>query len=128
IGNGSKKLLATTVAAVSVPLALGPILGPVIGGIILNAASWRWIFLINVPLVGIGLLLAWRLIAPDAPGQGSRPAERVDVLGLALLAPALVGIVRGLSYVASDGGAGGGDGDVWRGSGAVVLGGGVHRA
>lgn len=122
IGNGSKKLLATTVAAVSVPLALGPILGPVIGGIILNTASWRWIFLINVPLVGAGLLLAWRLIAPDAPERGSRPAERVDVLGLALLAPALVGIVLALSNVASDGGASGAEVIVPLACGAVLLG------
>src|SRR5215470_605747 len=60
-GRASPSLIAT----VSLPLALGPILGPVIGGVILNWLSWRWLFLVNVPLIAIGLVLAWRLLPPD---------------------------------------------------------------
>lgn len=104
IGTTSKKVMAKTVAAISVPLALGPVLGPVIGGLILNGASWRWLFLINVPLVGAGLLMAWRMIAQDPPRAEGRP--RVDIIGLLLLVPALALIVLGLSNIASDGGAG----------------------
>ncbi|WP_167132680.1 DHA2 family efflux MFS transporter permease subunit [Paramicrobacterium chengjingii] len=104
IGKASTKVMATTIAAISVPLALGPVIGPVLGGIVLNAAGWRWLFLINVPLIGVGLVMAWRLIAPDAPR--SPQSTRVDVIGLALLIPSLVCIVLGLSNVASDGGFG----------------------
>ncbi len=109
IGTTSKRVMAVTVAAISVPLALGPILGPVVGGLILNDASWRWLFVINVPLVGAGLVMAWRMITPDAPSAAdraaaARPRGRVDVIGLALLVPALVGIVLALSNIAADGG------------------------
>ncbi|WP_235940905.1 DHA2 family efflux MFS transporter permease subunit [Paramicrobacterium fandaimingii] len=102
IGKASTKVMATTIAAISVPLALGPIVGPVLGGILLSSAGWRSLFLINVPLVAVGLVMAWRLIAPDAPRAAHR--TRVDLTGLALLIPSLVGIVLGLSNVASDGG------------------------
>jgi EmrB/QacA subfamily drug resistance transporter len=98
-GHASPNLIAT----VSVPLALGPILGPVIGGVILNWLSWRWLFLVNVPVIAVGLLLAWRLLPPDRPDPGTGRA-RLDVIGLVLLAPALAGILLGLSNLSQDGG------------------------
>jgi MFS family permease len=55
---------SSLIAAVSLPLALGPILGPVIGGVILNWLSWRWLFLVNVPVIAAGLVFAWRLLPP----------------------------------------------------------------
>src|SRR3984957_15389111 len=97
-GRASSNLAAW----VSLPLALGPILGPVIGGVILNWLSWRWLFLVNVPVIAVGLTLAWRLLPDDRPGPDSaRP--RLDVIGLALLAPALAGILLGLSNLSRDG-------------------------
>ncbi|MGI5321212.1 DHA2 family efflux MFS transporter permease subunit [Actinomadura nitritigenes] len=92
-------------AAVSLPIALGPILGPVIGGVILNWLSWRWLFLVNVPLIAAGLLLAWRFLPGDRPASPAGRA-RLDWIGLALLAPALAGILLGLSQLSEDGGAG----------------------
>jgi EmrB/QacA subfamily drug resistance transporter len=100
-GKASSKL----VGLISMPLALGPILGPVIGGVILSGLSWRWLFLVNVPVIAVGLLLAWRLLPADRPDpQAARP--RLDVTGLALLAPALTGILLGLSNLTEDGGLG----------------------
>jgi EmrB/QacA subfamily drug resistance transporter len=100
-GRASSRLIAT----VSLPLALGPILGPVIGGVILNWLSWRWLFLVNVPVIAVGLVLAWRLLPDDRPAVGAgRP--RLDVIGLVLLAPALAGILLGLSNLSQDGGIG----------------------
>ena len=96
---------SSLIAAVSLPLALGPILGPVIGGVILNWLSWRWLFLVNVPVVAAGLALAWRLLPPDRPDPAAGRA-RLDVTGLALLAPALAGILLGLSNLSEDGGIG----------------------
>src|ERR1700727_1414298 len=58
-GHASSRLMAT----VSLPIALGPILGPVIGGVILNWLSWRWLFLVNVPVIAARLVPAWRLPA-----------------------------------------------------------------
>ena len=100
-GRPSSNLIAT----VSLPLALGPILGPVIGGVILNWLSWRWLFLVNVPVIAVGLVLAWRLLPPDRPDPGAARV-RLDVIGLALLAPALAGILLGLSNLSEDGGIG----------------------
>jgi len=100
-GRASPNLIAT----VSLPLALGPILGPVIGGLILNWLSWRWLFLVNVPVIAVGLVLAWRLLPGDRPGPGAR-RPRLDVTGLVLLAPALAGILLGLSNLSQDGGIG----------------------
>ena len=98
-GRVSSRLMAT----VSLPIALGPILGPVIGGLILGSLSWRWLFLVNVPLVAVGLVLAWRFLPTDQPTtSAARP--RLDVAGLALLAPGLAGILLGLSQLSRDGG------------------------
>ncbi len=100
-GRASSSLIAT----VSLPLALGPILGPVIGGVILNWLSWRWLFLVNVPVIAVGLVLAWRLLPSDRPDPAAaRP--RLDMVGLALLAPALAGVLLGLSDLSQDGGIG----------------------
>jgi EmrB/QacA subfamily drug resistance transporter len=100
-GRATSKLIAT----VSLPLALGPILGPVIGGVILNWLSWRWLFLVNVPVIAVGLVLAWRLLPADRMDPGAARA-RLDVIGLLLLAPALAAILLGLSNVSEDGGIG----------------------
>jgi EmrB/QacA subfamily drug resistance transporter len=96
---------STLIATVSLPLALGPILGPVIGGVILNWLSWRWLFLVNVPVIAAGLVLAWRLLPSDSPDPDTAGA-RLDVTGLVLLAPALAGILLGLSNLSQDGGIG----------------------
>ena len=98
-GHASPNLIA----AVSLPLAVGPILGPVLGGVILNWLNWRWLFLVNVPVIAVGLVLARRLLPPDRPHPGTARA-RLDVIGLVLLAPALAGILLGLSNLSGDGG------------------------
>ena len=100
-GKASSKLIAI----VSLPLALGPILGPVIGGVILNWLSWRWLFLVNVPVIAVSLVLASRLLPADRPLPGAGRA-RLDVSGLVLLAPALTGILLSLSNLSEDGGIG----------------------
>ena len=100
-GRASSSLIAT----ISLPLALGPILGPVIGGVILNWLSWRWLFLVNVPVIAVGLVLAWRLLPSDRPDPAAGRAH-LDLIGLVLLAPALAAILLGLSNLSEDGGIG----------------------
>src|SRR5664279_4887901 len=47
---------------VSMPAMLAPILGPVLGGAILQSLHWSWIFLVNVPIGALAFFLGWRII------------------------------------------------------------------
>ena len=85
-----------------IPLLLGPVIAPVIGGWLLVGTSWRWIFYINLPIGALTLLLAWRVL----PRTAARPTERLDAVGLGLLAPGLVLLIFGLARSATAGGFG----------------------
>ena len=89
-------------AVIGVPMLLGPIFGPILGGWLLDAASWRWIFFINVPIAAGALLLAARVLPRDV----AQPAHRLDWLGLALLSPGLASLIYGLAQSGSSGGFG----------------------
>lgn len=80
---------------IGVPGQLAPILGPVLGGIILASLGWRWIFLVNVPLCLLAIVLAHRHLHPPAT---QRPVE-LDWLGALLIVPATVAILAGLSAI-----------------------------
>ncbi|HEX3408026.1 MAG TPA: DHA2 family efflux MFS transporter permease subunit [Caulobacteraceae bacterium] len=69
-------------AAYSAAMMLGPIMGPVLGGFFTDNYSWRWCFLINVPVGAVTFVGAW-LFLPKKPA--SRP-PKFDVLGFATIA------------------------------------------
>ncbi|HEY1665988.1 MAG TPA: MDR family MFS transporter [Trebonia sp.] len=99
------KALGRTVTVIVLPALLGPILGPLVGGAILTHLSWRFMFWVNVPFCVAGLILAARHLPADKPPAGraaSRP--RLDLPGLALLAPGIAAIVLGLSNAGSSAG------------------------
>lgn len=74
-------------------LSIGTVMGPLIGGQLVDAASWRWIFMINLPLVAFTLFM----IARYVPEARERSADsRVDVVGAALCAVGLAGMTFGL--------------------------------
>lgn len=89
--------LGQVIALVSMPTALGPILGPVLGGVILNWLDWRWLFLINVPIVAVALYLARRIPGDRSAADSDDHHARLDVVGLLLLAPGLALVLLGLS-------------------------------
>jgi EmrB/QacA subfamily drug resistance transporter len=72
---------------------IGTVLGPVVGGQLVDAASWRWIFAINVPLVLVTLLLVERAV-PE--GRERDPDAKVDVVGATLCAVGLAAMTFGL--------------------------------
>ena len=78
----------------SVTWAIGGILGPVAGGIILAALSWRWIFLVNLPIGIIGT--AWGYLALHELSEPKR-GERLDLAGLLLFSGGLASLLFALS-------------------------------
>jgi EmrB/QacA subfamily drug resistance transporter len=97
-----RERLARIVPFIAIPSQAGPVLGPVIGGLILSNVSWRWIFYVNVPIVLVALVLAWRTV-PETEINADR---RIDIRGLALLSPALALLVYGFSEAGMTGGFG----------------------
>src|SRR6266545_3660349 len=96
------KRMGRVMSIVGIPMLLAPVFGPVIGGVLVDQASWRWIFFINLPVGALALLLAARLL-PAAPPQ---PTERLDLRGLVLLPPGIALFVYGLAEVGRRGGFG----------------------
>jgi len=85
---------------IGVPTLLGPILGPVLGGFIVSNTTWRWIFIVNVPIGIIALILSTSFLATSDKDRD----HQFDLLGFLLLAPGLGLIVYGLSEVGVQGG------------------------
>ncbi len=74
-----------------VAVVFAPTIGPTLGGWITDNFSWRWIFLINVPVCALSLLLSWRfLMEPRAVREDRarmlRGGLRIDFLGMGLVA------------------------------------------
>ncbi|HZY62425.1 MAG TPA: DHA2 family efflux MFS transporter permease subunit [Edaphobacter sp.] len=81
---------------VAMPVLLGPILGPVIAGTILTHLTWRWLFLVNLPVGTLGLVLAVLFL----PNDEGRPERRAfDLQGFLLLSPALVLFLYGTDHI-----------------------------
>ena len=114
------KNLGRIVTYVALPALLGPILGPLIGGAILTHLSWRFMFWVNVPFCAVGLFLAWRFMADDTPPK-SAPRARLDLVGLALLAPGTVALLLGLANAGTAAGFGHPDVIVPLAAGVVLL-------
>ncbi|MDR9372982.1 DHA2 family efflux MFS transporter permease subunit, partial [Conexibacter sp. JD483] len=87
---------------VGVPMLLGPILGPVLGGWLVDDVDWRWIFYVNVPIGLVALPLAFRILERDVP----RPHLKLDLRGFLLVSPGLALFVYGLAETSSHGGIG----------------------
>ena len=92
--------MGRVMSVVAVPALLGPVLGPVIGGLLIDAISWRWIFYVNVPIGIVALLAAWRWLEPD---PHRRPDAPIDAVGVALLSPGLAAFIYGISAAGSAG-------------------------
>jgi EmrB/QacA subfamily drug resistance transporter len=81
-------------------LGVPTLIAPVLGGLIVDNVTWRWIFFVNVPIGIVGLVLSSRFLVQERHADPGR----LDFLGVALLSPGLALLVYGLSE------AGGGSG------------------
>jgi MFS family permease len=97
IRTTAKTDLVRAIAYLTWPALVAPLLAPALGGVLSTYASWRLIFLINVPLGLIGLVLARRLV-PDVRADDAGP---LDWRGFVLAATSIAALVAGLESVAA---------------------------
>ncbi|GAA0805467.1 DHA2 family efflux MFS transporter permease subunit [Spirilliplanes yamanashiensis] len=86
-------------AILGVPMLLGPIGGPILGGWLIDVASWKWIFLINLPIGLVALIYAQLVLPKDNP----EPSESFDVVGALMLSPGLALFLYGVSSLPETG-------------------------
>lgn len=90
------KNVARVLGYAAVPILLAPIFGPMIAGAILKYGSWRWLFLVNLPIGALGLILAAFFLSDDR--QETRLRD-LDLLGFLLLSPGLALFLFGSDHV-----------------------------
>jgi EmrB/QacA subfamily drug resistance transporter len=84
--------MGTVMNTAGIAVVLAPAIGPAIGGLLIAALSWRWLFLINIPIGVIALVVGFRLL----PREDPQPNAWLDVPGLALLVAGLPLVVFGI--------------------------------
>ena len=87
--------LGRLMSILSIPMLLAPIGGPILGGWLIDTASWRWIFLINLPIGLVTIVLAAIVFPRDHPAR----SETFDVIGALLLSPGLATFLFAMSSV-----------------------------
>ncbi|AXI80215.1 DHA2 family efflux MFS transporter permease subunit [Peterkaempfera bronchialis] len=93
--------LGRVMGLLALPMTLGPVIGPILGGVIADNLHWSWLFLVNVPIVVTALVFSVKVVPADAPAAGDRAT--FDVLGTLLLSPGFAVLVYGLSQSAHQG-------------------------
>ncbi|MPQ97187.1 DHA2 family efflux MFS transporter permease subunit [Modestobacter sp. I12A-02628] len=94
-----REFLGRVMSVVGTPLVLGPALGPIVGGLLTEHASWPWLFVINVPVGIAGLWLGRRIIPPGRPA-----AATFDGWGFMLVTVGLPCLTFAVSRVSEGGG------------------------
>ncbi len=87
--------LGRLMSILSIPMLLAPIGGPILGGWLIDTSSWRWIFLINVPIGFVTIALAAVIFPRDHPAR----SETFDAVGVLLLSPGLATFLFAVSSI-----------------------------
>jgi EmrB/QacA subfamily drug resistance transporter len=90
-----KSDLVRTIALLTWPALAAPILAPALGGAIATFASWRWIFLINIPIGIVGFLLALKLVR----GEPTPSVRALDWRGLLLIGLGISAALIALEHI-----------------------------
>jgi MFS family permease len=91
----SKPDLVDAMSYLTVPAVFGPVVGPPVGGFIVTYASWRWIFLMNVPIGVLGVVLVTVYIS-DIREEAVFP---LDLQGFLLTGLGLAGLMFGIETI-----------------------------
>jgi EmrB/QacA subfamily drug resistance transporter len=114
-----KQDLLRAIAWLTWPGLLAPVLAPALGGLFTTYASWRWIFLVNVPL-GVVALPAALWLTPDLRREGGAGRQGFDWVGCVLAGAGLASLVLGLELL-GDRPAGWSTAACWLGAGLVTC-------
>lgn len=87
--------LGRLMSILNIPMLLAPIAGPILGGWLIDTSSWKWIFLINLPIGLATFVLAGIVFPRDHPAR----SETFDVIGGLLLSPGLATFLFAVSSV-----------------------------
>ena len=90
-----EKFLAA-LSFVTMPALIGPVVGPSLGGYLVEYASWHWIFLINIPIGVIGCIATWHSMPKDVPA-GTGGFDLTGFVQIALFMVAILFAFDGLS-------------------------------
>ena len=92
---------AQAVGIIGSAMPMGTILGPNLGGLLLQISTWRTLFWVNVP-IGIAVVVGVLLVSGtrSTPRQGARP--RVDLVGVVLYGAAIVTLIYAMTLIAND--------------------------
>ncbi|HEX4518417.1 MAG TPA: DHA2 family efflux MFS transporter permease subunit [Gaiellaceae bacterium] len=93
------KRMGRVMSVVAIPAMLAPIFGPLLGGVIVDNFSWRWIFFVNVPIGIVALVAALKIL----PRGDRSPAGRLDYVGLALMSTGLPLLTYGIAEFGASG-------------------------
>ena len=93
VQTAGAEVMGQMMATVGLPIILGPLVGPILGGIIIRYLSWQWIFWVNVPvaIIAIGLII---MKLPKFPAQNK--SAKIDLVGILLLGGATSTIIYGV--------------------------------
>jgi MFS family permease len=75
--------MGRVLSVIGVPMLIAPVIGPALGGYLIDAISWRWIFFVNIP---IGLAAAWVLLRRFEENVTQKTSHQIDYAGATLLA------------------------------------------
>lgn len=110
--------IGRVMAIVSTPMIFGPILGPVLGGFIVQTASWRWIFFINVFIVLIAAPLMLRTLPSFIPFNRESKLDIFGILDLSVMSAALIyGITKAADHATFNNS----ESLIWTGVGLLLL-------
>jgi EmrB/QacA subfamily drug resistance transporter len=95
--TAGRERIGRAMSLMGVAIVFAPVVGPVVGGVLVDLGSWRWIFFLNLPIGLIALALARVFFDPD-PAPERSP---IDTVGFLLLCPGITLFVYGLAGVSS---------------------------
>jgi EmrB/QacA subfamily drug resistance transporter len=84
--------MARVIGVAAMPVMVGQMFGPSLGGVILGQLGWRWIFFVNVPVGLLAICFAWFAL----PRDEITTSRRLDLVGFAMISPGLALLLQGL--------------------------------